>query len=50
MKTAGSTSPKRLYIKSLHYVLDRGFYSKKNVDELLERRDHFTLSVPLIDR
>jgi hypothetical protein len=41
---------KRLDIKSLHYVLDRGFYSKKNVDELLERRDHFTLSVPLNNR
>jgi hypothetical protein len=38
---------KKLEVKSLHYVLDRGFYSKKNVDELLERRDHFTLSVPL---
>jgi transposase len=41
---------KKLDIKSLHYVLDRGFYSKKNVDELLERRDHFTLSVPLNNR
>ena len=41
---------KRLEVKSLHYVLDRGFYSKKNVDELLERRDHFTLSVPLNNR
>ena len=38
---------KKLEVKNLHYVLDRGFYSKKNVDELLERRDHFTLSVPL---
>jgi hypothetical protein len=38
---------KRLEVKSLHHVLDRGFYSKKNVDELLARRDHFTLSVPL---
>jgi transposase len=41
---------KRLEVKSLHYVLDRGFYSKKNVDALLERRDHFTLSVPLNNR
>ena len=40
----------RLEVKNLHYVLDRGFYSKKNVDELLERRDHFTLSVPLHNR
>jgi hypothetical protein len=38
---------KKLDIKNLHYVLDKGFYSKKNVDELLERKDHFTLSVPL---
>jgi len=41
---------KKLEVKSLHYILDRGFYSKKNVDELLERRDHFTLSVPLNNR
>ena len=38
---------KKLDIKNLHYVLDKGFYSKKNVDELLERKDQFTLSVPL---
>jgi len=38
---------KKLDIKNLHYVLDKGFYSKKNVDEMLERKDHFTLSVPL---
>lgn len=38
---------KKLDIKNLHYVLDKGFYSKKNVDELLARKDHFTLSVPL---
>ncbi len=38
---------KKLGIQNLHYVLDKGFYSKKNVDELLERKDHFTLSVPL---
>ena len=36
----------KLDIKNLHYVLDKGFYSKKNVDELLKRNDHFTLSVP----
>ena len=41
---------RKLEIKSLHYVLDKGFYSKKNVDELLERRDHFTISVPLNNR
>lgn len=38
---------KKLDVKNLHYVLDKGFYSRKNVDELLERKDHFTLSVPL---
>jgi transposase len=38
---------KALEVKRLHYVMDKGFYSKKNVDELLEARDKFTLSVPL---
>jgi len=28
-------------------VMDKGFYSKKNVDDLLQRGDRFTLSVPL---
>jgi len=28
-------------------VLDKGFYSRKNVDALLQREDRFTLSVPL---
>ena len=41
---------KKLEVKTLHYVLDRGFCSKKNVDELLERKDHFTLSVPLTNK
>jgi transposase len=38
---------KALEIKTLHYVMDKGFYSKKNVDELLVARDKFLLSVPL---
>jgi hypothetical protein len=38
---------KKLEIKSLHYILDKGFYSKKNIDEMIARKDHFTLSVPL---
>ena len=38
---------KALGVKTLHYVMDKGFYSKKNVDELLAARDKFTLSVPL---
>lgn len=29
-----------------HFVLDRGFYSKSNVDELLSCRHHFTIAVP----
>jgi len=41
---------KKLEVKSLLYVLDKGIYSRKNVDELLERRDHFLISVPLINR
>jgi transposase len=41
---------KKLEVKNLHYVLDKGFYSKKNIDELLERRDHFLISVPLNNR
>ena len=36
-----------LEVKTLHYVMDKGFYSRKNVDELLAARDKFTLSVPL---
>ena len=38
---------KALKIKGFHYVMDKGFYSKKNVDALVGNRDHFTLSVPL---
>lgn len=30
----------------LHFVLDRGFYSKNNVDMLLSKRYHFALMVP----
>ena len=30
----------------VHVVLDRGFYSQANVDELLEGRHHFTMAVP----
>ena len=33
--------------KTLHYVMDKGFYSSKNVDELLASKDKFMLSVPL---
>lgn len=32
--------------KAMHFILDRGFYSETNVDELLKRRHHFTMGVP----
>jgi transposase len=38
---------KSMEVKALHYVMDKGFYSKKNVDELFASRDKFILSVPL---
>lgn len=38
---------KAMETKGLHYVMDKGFYSRKNVDELLASRDKFILSVPL---
>lgn len=38
---------KAMELKSLNYVMDKGFYSKKNVDELLASRDKFTLSIPV---
>lgn len=41
------SSFKALELKSVNYVMDKGLYSKKNVDELLASRDKFTLSVPL---
>ncbi len=38
---------KALEAKTIHYVMDKGFYSRKNVDELLDSRDKFILSIPL---
>src|SRR5665647_3559100 len=38
---------KALDVRTIHYVMDKGFYSKKNVDELLTARDKFLVSVPL---
>lgn len=38
---------KALGIKGLSYVLDKGFYSKKNVDELLASGHKFLMAVPL---
>jgi len=42
LKTFNFLGPSRL-----HLVLDKGFYSQKNVDELLKARDKFTMAVPL---
>jgi len=30
----------------LHFILDRGFYSEKNIDVLLEKRYHFAIAIP----
>jgi len=37
-------------ISSLHYIMDKGFYSKKNIDRLVEKRHKFTISVPLSNK
>jgi transposase len=31
----------------IHIIMDKGFYSKKNIDALLEKRNHFTIAVPI---
>ena len=41
---------KALETGRLHYVMDKGFYSRKNIDDLVAHRAHFTLSVPLNNR
>lgn len=38
---------KALELKPFNYVMDKGFYSKKNVEKLLALRAKFTLAVPL---
>ena len=38
---------KALGIKGMSYVLDKGFYSKKNVDELTASKHKFLVAVPL---
>src|SRR5690554_5930990 len=35
-----------LELTKLHLVMDKGFYSKKNIDELLAAREKFTIAVP----
>lgn len=41
---------KALDMKSFSYVMDKGFYSKKNVDDLFAAKDKFLLSVPLSNK
>jgi len=41
---------KALEMKTLSYVMDKGFYSKKNVDDLFVAKDKFLLSVPLSNK
>lgn len=38
---------KAMNLKSLNCVMDKGFYSKKNIDALLASRNKFTLAVPV---
>lgn len=38
---------KAFEIQSLQYVMNKGFYSKRNVDDLIVHRHKFTLSIPL---
>lgn len=38
---------KALKVKRMHFVVDKGFYSKKNIDELVQHRDRFTIGIPL---
>ena len=38
---------KALEIKSLNFVMDKGFYNKKNIDELLDSKSKFTIAVPI---
>ena len=41
---------KAMDIRSLHYIMDKGFYSKKNIDQLVAMRHKFTISVPLSNK
>ena len=38
---------KFLEIKPFNYIMDKGFYSKKNIDELLAARNKFTTAIPM---
>ncbi len=37
---------KHFNAKKIRFVMDKGFYSKQNIDEMLEKRAIFTVSVP----
>jgi transposase len=37
-------------MKAIHCVMDKGFYSKSNIDELFVARDKFIVSVPLSNK
>lgn len=41
---------KALEIKSANYVMDKGFYSKSNIDNLVAHRHQFTMAVPLSNK
>ena len=41
---------KMLEVKSANYVMDKGFYSKKNIDDLVANRHKFTISVPMSNK
>ena len=41
---------KALEIKSANYVMDKGFYSKKNIDNLVSNKYKFTVSVPMSNK
>jgi hypothetical protein len=39
-----------LDVGRMHYFMDKGFYSRKNVDDLMAHHDHLTLSMPMNNR
>ena len=41
---------KAMELKKLSYVMDKGFYSKKNIDELCAANDKFLIAVPLSNK
>ncbi len=41
---------KAIGIQPIHHVMDKGFYSKTNIDILLAERQKFTVSVPLSNK